>query len=121
MRHTETYKGLVRLLHGLRTAARRSLWGDRLFLQFRGPTTILVSSRGVRVADVLSSEDVNEIADAPGGVVADAVELSRRPEPSVLSPAASAEPKPVAVHVASVGKDGKVKFEEAKGLSDFVR
>lgn len=121
MRQTETYKGLARLLLALRTAARRSIWGDRLFLQFHGPTTILMSSRGVRVADSLSSEDVNEIADAEAGVVANAIELSRRPEPTVESPAASRESKPVTIHVANIGRDGKVKLEEAKDLSDFVR
>ncbi|EJT75621.1 hypothetical protein GGTG_05554 [Gaeumannomyces tritici R3-111a-1] len=121
MRHTETYKGLARMLLALRTAARRSIWGDRLFLQFHGPTTILMSSRGVRVADSLSSEDVNEISDAEAGVVAGAIELSRKPEPTVESPAASRESKPVAIHIANIGRDGKAKLEEAKDLSDFVR
>ncbi|KAL8377242.1 hypothetical protein RB595_008089 [Gaeumannomyces hyphopodioides] len=121
MRHTETYKGLARIFLVLRTAARRSIWGDRLFLQFHGPTTILMSSRGVRLADSLSPEDVNEIADAETGVVTDAIELSRRPEPTVESPAASRESKPMAIHIANIGRDGKAKLEEAKDLSDFVR
>ncbi|GAB1316855.1 Altered inheritance of mitochondria protein 24, mitochondrial [Madurella fahalii] len=117
MRDTGTYKAIARLLFGLRTATRRTIWGDRLFLQFHGPMTILMSSRGVRVRDVLSREDVNEIADAEAGVVPAAVELATKPK--VIEE--KAEDKPVAIHVASVGKDGKVSFEDAKDLNDFVR
>jgi uncharacterized protein (AIM24 family) len=118
MRDTATYKAVAKLLFGLRTAARRTIWGDRLFLQFRGPMTVLMSTRGVRVMDVLSKEDVNEIADAEAGVVPAAVELATKPK--VLEEK-KVEQKPVVVHVASVGKDGKVTFEDAKGLNDFVR
>ncbi|KAK4119827.1 hypothetical protein N657DRAFT_649785 [Parathielavia appendiculata] len=117
MRDTATYKAVARLLYGLRTAARRTIWGDRLFLQFKGPMTVLMSTRGVRVRDVLSREDVNEIADAEAGVVPAAVELATKPK-------VSEEPRPeqkVAIHVASVGQGGKVSFEDAKDLNEFVR
>jgi uncharacterized protein (AIM24 family) len=117
MRDTGTYKALARLLYGLRTAARRTIWGDRLFLQFKGPMTVLMSSRGVRVRDVLTRENVNEIADAEAGAVPAAVQLASKPK--ILE-----EKKPeqkVALHVASVGKGGKVSFEDAKDLNDFVR
>lgn len=117
MRGTGTYKALARLLYGLRTAARRTIWGDRLFLQFKGPMTLLMSTRGVRPRDVLSREDVNEIADVEAGVVPAAVQLAARPK-------SLEEKRPeekVAIHVASVGKDGKVSFEDSKDLNDFVR
>ncbi|EOO00593.1 putative mitochondrial protein [Phaeoacremonium minimum UCRPA7] len=125
MRDTDTYKFLARLLFGLRTTARKSIWGDRLFLQFKGPTTILMSSRGVRVSDVLAKEDVNEIADSEAGVVPKAVELAVSPKKLDAGSAgqgapSSAADKPVAIHVATVGKDGKVRFEESKDLKDFV-
>ncbi|KAK5995713.1 Altered inheritance of mitochondria protein 24 [Cladobotryum mycophilum] len=68
LRQTEAYQWLVRALYSLRTTARRTIWGDRLFLQFKGPATILMSSRGLRVVDSLTNEQVNEIADAPPGV-----------------------------------------------------
>ncbi|KAK4212312.1 mitochondrial biogenesis AIM24-domain-containing protein [Rhypophila decipiens] len=118
MRDTDTYKFMARMLYSLRTSARRSIWGDRLFLQFKGPMTILMSSRGVRVSDVLSKEDVNEIADAEAGVVPKAVELAYQPR--VEEPVKRVQ-KPVVVRVAAVGKDGKVSFEDSRGLNEFVR
>lgn len=119
MRKTDTYKFLGRMLQGLRTMARRTIWGDRLFLQFQGPTTILMSSRGVRLADVMSNKEVNEVADAPAGVVQEAVEI---PEPkAAIQAAPSSEQPPTAIHVASVRRDGKVTFEDTKDLKEFVR
>ncbi|KAJ4286005.1 Altered inheritance of mitochondria protein 24, mitochondrial [Collariella sp. IMI 366227] len=118
MRGTETYKGIARFLYGLRTATRRTIWGDRLFLQFKGPMTVLMSTRGVRVRDVLSREDVNEIADSEAGVVPKAVELATKPKLPALDKSTE---QPVAIHVASVGKNGKVSFEDAKDLNEFVR
>ncbi|KAG7149784.1 Altered inheritance of mitochondria protein 24 like [Verticillium longisporum] len=97
---------------------RRTIWGDRLYLQFRGPTTLLMSSRGVRVADVLTNQEVNEISDAQAGVVPKAIELSSQPK--AVEPA-STEQAPSAIHIASVAKDGKVSFEDAKDLKEFVR
>jgi uncharacterized protein (AIM24 family) len=118
MRDTDTYKAIARLLYGLRTATRRSIWGDRLFLQFQGPATILMSSRGVRVRDALTRDDVNEIADTEAGVVPAAVELAAKPKALNEPPRVEA---PIAIHVAKVGKDGKVTLEEAKDLHEFVR
>jgi hypothetical protein len=118
MRDTGTYKTLARLLFGLRTATRRTVWGDRLFLQFRGPMTVLMSTRGVRVRDVLSREDVNEIADSEAGVVPSAVELATKPK---VVEAEKAEEK-VTIHVANVSRaTGKATFEDAKDLNEFVR
>jgi hypothetical protein len=119
MRGTSTYRYLARVLFAARTAARRGIWGDRLFLQFKGPMTVVMSSRGARVRDVLSREQVAEIADVEAGVVPDAVELAARPKEEkdgrMVSDGA------VAVRVASVGRDGKVVFEEGTGLREFVK
>ncbi|KAJ8126451.1 hypothetical protein O1611_g7187 [Lasiodiplodia mahajangana] len=119
MRQTETYKFLAQLFFRMRTIARRTIWGDRLFLQFRGPMTILMSSRGSRVSDVLTNVQVDEIADAPPGAVPAAIELARNPKP-IEEPAKTQE-APVKISVASVGQDGKVKFEDAKSLKEFEK
>ncbi|KAL2216167.1 altered inheritance of mitochondria protein 24, mitochondrial [Thermoascus aurantiacus ATCC 26904] len=73
MSESDTWKTTMKILHTLRTWCRRTIWGDRLFLQFDGPATILVQTRAPRVRDVLSDREVNEIADAPAGVTRDAV------------------------------------------------
>ncbi|KAI1807507.1 mitochondrial biogenesis AIM24-domain-containing protein [Daldinia bambusicola] len=117
MRDTQTYKFLSKVLFSLRTTARRTIWGDRLFLQFRGPTTLLMSSRGARISDVLTNAEVNELADAPVTDVSAAVEKVTRPKPDVAPKTEDAAA--VKINVASVGKDGKVSFADAKNLKDF--
>lgn len=121
MRETSTYRYLARVLFALRTAARRSVWGDRLFLQFRGPMTVVMSSRGVRVRDVLSREEVAEIADVEAGRVPDAVELAINPKKVGEDDGRMVSDGTTAVRVASVGRDGKVTFEEGTGLKEFAK
>jgi uncharacterized protein (AIM24 family) len=118
MRGTSTYQAIARLLFSLRTATRRTIWGDRLFLQFQGPRTILMSSRGVRVRDVLTRDDVNEIADAEAGLVPKAIEIATNPK---VDESTKPQEKPVTIHIASVKGDGKVAFEEATDLKQFVK
>jgi hypothetical protein len=119
MRDTSTYRYLARVLFALRTATRRSIWGDRLFLQFKGPMTVVMSSRGARVRDVLSREQVAEIADAEAGQVPDAVELASKPKEE--KDGGMVSDGTVAIRVASVARDGKVTFEVGTGLKEFVR
>ncbi|KAI1210268.1 mitochondrial biogenesis AIM24-domain-containing protein [Annulohypoxylon truncatum] len=120
MRKTDAYKFLSRVLFAARTAARRTIWGDGLFLQFRGPMTLLMSSRGARVSDVLTSEDVNELADAPMGEVPKAVELKTKPKLDA-GPPKTEDKAEVRINVASVGEDGKVKFVDAENLKGFEK
>lgn len=124
MKDTGAYKFLARLFFSLRTTTRRSIFGDRLFLQFQGPTKILMSSRGARISDVLTNEDVNEIADTEAGIMPKSIEQAAKPkkegETAVAASPASVAEKPTAIHVATVGQNGKVQFEDAKDLKDFV-
>ncbi|KAI1634263.1 mitochondrial biogenesis AIM24-domain-containing protein [Biscogniauxia mediterranea] len=120
MRETEFYKFTSRLLFNLRTAARRTIWGDRLFLQFRGPTTILMSSRGSRISDVLTDAEINEIADAPAGVTSDAVKLATKPPKTTDedAPKTTTDAEPVKINIVTIGEDGKAHVTEEKILKD---
>lgn len=134
MRKTQAFKTLAQFLFTLRTWTRRTIWGDRvsvfalstsfqiidniaaqLFLQFRGPSTILIQSRAGRLSHSLTTRDVNEIADTPAGAVQDAITLDMRKESghgSTTSSAAGSEAHKEKVTYAEVGADGKVKFGE---------
>lgn len=119
VRGTQAYQILARALYNLRTAARRSVLGDRLFLQFQGPARILMSSRGVRVRDALTDAEVNEIVDAPPGVAADAAAKVSMPRIADITAATSGVPSMTGatkIHVASVGQDGKVSIDKGKEL-----
>lgn len=87
-------------------------------MQFSGPTTLLLQTRASRLSDVLSARDVNEIADAPAGVVESTIALplnhTSESELPQQNAAASAIDRPTRLSVASVGKDGKVNFEETE-------
>ena len=113
MRATKTWKVVANFLFNLRTSIRRTIWGDRLFLQFRGPKTILLSTRAARISDVLTTRDINEIADSPAGAVQEAVTLASRPKEDAAAPNKQFRDVPTGFSYAEVGKDKKVKFEDA--------
>lgn len=111
LKTSKTYKFIANSLLRIRTWSRRTLWGDRLFLQFRGPTTLLIQSRATRVSDLLSAQEVNEIADAPAGVVQEAITASQTPRTEGSAGTLPAAPRQQPrLSVASVGSDGKVSF-----------
>jgi hypothetical protein len=119
MQQTDTWKGIGNLLFSFRTAARRTIWGDSLFLQFHGPTIILLSSRASRISDVLTSRDINDIADSPVGAVRAAVTLA------TTSNDENAKKQPTDVptgfRVAQVSRVGKVRFDDAQNFQPLVR
>ncbi|EAW06912.1 AIM24 family protein [Aspergillus clavatus NRRL 1] len=71
MSDSNTWKTTMNVLHKLRTWSRMTIWGDRLFLQFDGPTKILLQTRGPRINDIMSTREINEIADTPRGLTFD--------------------------------------------------
>lgn len=123
MKASNTYKFFSNITMRIRTWSRRTIWGDRLFLNFQGPTTILLQSRAARVSDILTAADVNEIADAPAGVVQEAItqSITGTPDsartgvegatPSAQQSSSRNQPK---MSVASISRDGKVSFETAQ-------
>ena len=85
--------------------------------------TILLQSRASRISDVLTTRDVNEIADAEPGLIQSVVTLASKKGVNSESgstgfetrppntPPASPTPSPTKMSYASVEKDGKVRFE----------
>lgn len=112
MKESATWKAIAKILFNLRTTARRTIWGDRLFLQFQGPTTILMSSRASRISDVLTNRDVDEIANTETGVVQS---LASTPKEGVSETKRAAD-VPTGFKMATVGKGGDVKFEDVKSI-----
>ncbi|EED17646.1 mitochondrial protein Fmp26, putative [Talaromyces stipitatus ATCC 10500] len=135
---SDTWKASMKLIHNFRTWARRTIWGDRLFLQFNGPATLLIQSRGARVRDIMSDKEVNEIADTPTGATLDAINkleartspstnendkidyqraaeeaVSQAPGPSRTVEGLTQEIKGVSQTIATI-RDGKVEFEKLK-------
>jgi hypothetical protein len=126
MKKSQLWNFLAEALYKMRTWTRRNVWGDRLFLQFKGPTSILLQSRGARLSDSLSAAEVNEIADAPAGAVRavltgessqgkekEVKEVKENEIPaSINDPVAAETEKPAAVSWATVGRGGKVDFKQ---------
>lgn len=84
----------------------------QLFLHFRGPAQILVQSRGAALSDVLTTRDVNEIADAPAGAVPAAISIQPKTESAASSAPTARAAAPVTMSYASVKRDGTVKFDK---------
>ena len=87
----------------------------QLFLQFQGPTAILLQTRASRISDVLTSQDVNEMAEVQPGVIQPNVTLTRD-KADAAPPGRHQDPTPVTtksprMSTASIGSDGKVTFE----------
>lgn len=118
LKNSSTYRLLSSLIQRVRAWSRRTIWGDRLFLRFTGPTTILLQSRGSRASDVLTRRDVDEMADAPPGAV-EAV-LAKRDEGQRAGEEGgrgrTLVQKPPKLSIATVQRDGKVRIE---GTEDF--
>ncbi|KAL2056409.1 hypothetical protein ABVK25_003432 [Lepraria finkii] len=119
MRESWTWQTFTRFSSTVRTWARKTIWGDRLFLEFHGPTTILLQTRAARISDVLTSQDVNEFADAQSGVVQPVVTLSQEKPMDAASHEKATVPvtvKAPKMSTASIGSDGKVTFEPVGGV-----
>lgn len=115
MRDSRTWQTFVTMIFKVRTWARATIWGDRLFLHFRGPTTILLQTRAARIRDVLTSEDVNEIADMQPAVTLSQEGGQKDPaeSPKAGFPVVIKAPR---MSTASIGNDGKVTFESTGEL-----
>ncbi|KAI9836006.1 MAG: Altered inheritance of mitochondria protein 24, mitochondrial [Sclerophora amabilis] len=110
-----TWKTIRSFAFAVRTWSRRTIWGDRLFLRFQGPSTILLQSRASRLSDVFTTRDVNEVADAQPGVAQSAVILQDQKgadEKTIAEQSVGRISKTASkLTYASVGEDRKVAFQ----------
>lgn len=92
-------------------------------MQFDGPATVLVQSRGPRLNDVLSAHEVNEIAGTPRGLTS--LPAPAKGKQGKLTGDAMQEPditrsiedivqevKEISQSVATIRKDGKVEVKQ---------
>ncbi|GAB1203192.1 hypothetical protein APSETT445_001819 [Aspergillus pseudonomiae] len=125
MSGSDTWKTAMNIFHKIRTWSRMTIWGDRLFLQFDGPSTILLQTRGPRINEVLTSHEVNEIASAPRGLTIGPAKPAEEKKSSADEEAVNAAPAPTrtieqleqevrgsAQSIATLTKEGKVIFEK---------
>ena len=79
----------------------------------------MLQTRAARISDVLTSQDVNEFADAQSGVVQPVVTLSQEKPMDAASHEKATVPvtvKAPKMSTASIGSDGKVTFEPVGGV-----
>ncbi|KAG2024336.1 hypothetical protein GB937_003991 [Aspergillus fischeri] len=131
MADSDTWKTTMNILHKVRTWSRMTIWGDRLFLQFDGPTKILLQTRGPRINDIMSAREINEIADTPRGLTFDPTTSAKQPRVdgeefrNVAHDAVHAGPGPsrtieelenemkgISQSIATLTKEGKVIIEK---------
>ncbi|KAF2495629.1 altered inheritance of mitochondria protein 24, mitochondrial [Lophium mytilinum] len=114
MAETATWRTITGVLFALRTWLRRTIWGDRLFLEFQGPSTLIMQSRGSSIRDVLTARDVNEIADSPPGPTSSRRKTDTSEKTASAPASALSIPQESETHVryATVGRDGKVKIDD---------
>ncbi|CAO2654399.1 Nn.00g111320.m01.CDS01 [Neocucurbitaria sp. VM-36] len=113
MSETGPWRALSTTYYTLKTWMRRTIWGDRLFLRFEGPTTMLLQSRASRISDVLTLRDVNEIAESPPGAVQDVVARKIKEEIKEIGAGTKAP-------IASTDASGTVRYATIRnGKAEF--
>ena len=84
----------------------------QLFLQFHGPTTVLLQSRSSNLSESFSKEEIDQVVKLKPIAAQEAGKrpLSGTEEERVLLQ----EKKVLRMSVASIGNDGKMKIEPVK-------
>ncbi|RPA98936.1 hypothetical protein L873DRAFT_1843986 [Choiromyces venosus 120613-1] len=127
IRNSVVSKAFTKALFKFRTWLRHTIWGDRLFVRFEGPGTILLQSRSARIFDTIRSQDVSEAAavqpgafEPPEHIAGEAVGSASKPPSKPLLPASSSAVDHKGLKMVTVRKDGKVEFEDSD-FKDFTR
>ncbi|KAF3907143.1 hypothetical protein ABW21_db0205446 [Orbilia brochopaga] len=120
MAKTETYQTVSKVLFNVKSWLRRMIWGDRLFLEFTGPGTILIQSRSSRLRDMLTRDEINDMAAAEPGALHSFHPVEEKPvgaEEAETTTTGGQEQ--LTVKKAVVGQNGKVTFEDSSA-NEFI-
>jgi len=110
VRGSQIWRFLASAAFTVRTWARRSIWGDRLFLRFEGPANILIQSRGNSITESMTNRDINEVADSPAGATQLALGSGNQSKENA-TPVPTVQATPPKISFATVKGDGKVEFD----------
>lgn len=116
VRESETWRLLGRVLSRLRLWVRTVVWGERVYLRFRGPGTLVMQGKGGigALREVYERSEVEEWADSPAGSVEKSLTTAQRreraDEESVGETVGTTKGAGENVSYASVGKDGKIAW-----------
>lgn len=120
VRESETWRLLGRALFRLRMWMRTVLWGERVYLRFRGPGTVVLQGRGGAGAlrEAFEGRELQEWADSPAGSMEKSVSVAARTTGDGAQGAAETAGSKRGgggggdgtMRYASVGKDGKVAW-----------
>ncbi|TGZ80186.1 hypothetical protein EX30DRAFT_341755 [Ascodesmis nigricans] len=123
VRNSEAWQTMARAVWAVRSWVRRTVWGDRLFLRFEGPATILIQSRTSQLRDIITREDVDELAAVQPGAAASAVEATTVTPATAItataftdSPAAVPAPSPAPQPSILSSSEGPIKVEGVNSI-----
>lgn len=122
LRESSLWQTTMGIIFKTRTWVRRIIWADRVFLQFQGPTTILLQTRTSSRKEMLTASEVNEMADVQAGAIRTLFEPGKQQKKTASADETLKEVKPIAaklptMQTASIGGDGKVIFEATEGAA----
>ncbi|EWC45556.1 hypothetical protein DRE_05414 [Drechslerella stenobrocha 248] len=120
MAKTETWQTITSLFFNVKTWLQRIVWGDRLFLQFTGPSTILIQSRSSRLQNMFTKDEIHDLATVAPGALRSFHPPEEKPVGAAVEESeGTVREDQLTVKKATVGKDGKVTFEDSSA-EEFI-
>lgn len=119
LRRQRGYQVFMRGSFEVRAWVRRVVYGDRLFLRFWGPGTVLLQGRGSGLRDVVREREGVEVADAPAGGLGRTFEErgASRSRGKEKEADATTPGRETSLSYASVDRAGRVSFSPSREAS----
>ena len=115
VKESVTWRFLGRVAFVVRRWIGSVVWGERVYLRFRGPGTVILRGKvGAGIKDWYEDREVNEWADSSAGTIEKSVSLAARAQrdraDGLGAVASSTKSDGRNVNYATVGNDGKVAW-----------